>query len=200
MNQAQSEMSTSSKKRVTISQKVTVVETLSLYDYSAREIAASWYDDEEMDRITQRCFRVLQRMECGGTKNGQKYCTRGLEGHAPVASISKKKNRSTAVAAVLDSQARQWYEETMDVQAISDAYRRTTASCQMWAHVVGNRDQQAVEAYLYEDEEEDEEIDAIATVSSSVKSSSSHRGHSQAAANKAASAAGLLNQSCARAA
>ena len=199
MNQAQSAMSTSSKKRVTISQRVTVVETLSLYDYSAREIAASWYDDEEMDRITQRCFRVLQRMECGGTKNGKKHCIRGLEGHGAVASISKKKNRSTAAAAVLDEQARQWYKETMDVQAISDAYKRTAASCQMWACVVGNRDQQAVEAYLYEDEEEDEEIDAIATVSS-VKSSSSHRGHSQEVANKAASAAGLLNQSCARAA
>ncbi|KAL3939763.1 MAG: hypothetical protein SGBAC_005566 [Bacillariaceae sp.] len=198
MNQAQSEMSTSSKKRVTISQRATVVETLSLYDYSAREIAASWYDDEEMDRITQRCFIVLKRMECG-TENGQKYCTRGLEGHAAVASISKKKNRSTAVAAVLDEQARQWHEETMDVQSISDAYRRTTSSCQMWAHVVGNRDQKDVEAFLYEDEEKDEEIDAIATISS-VKSSSSHRGHSQAAANTTASAAGLLNQSCARAA
>lgn len=188
-------MPTSSKKRVTISPSVTVVEALSLYDYSAREIAASWYDGEEMDRITHRCFRMLQILECGGTKNGKKYCTRGLEGQTTLGSMSKKKSRSSAVSAVLDEQARQWNEHTTDVQAISDAYRRTASSCQMWACVVGNRDQQAIETYIYQ---KDEEVEPSATVSS-IKSASSHRGRNQATANKTARVPGL-HQSCAKAA
>eukprot|EP00526_Cylindrotheca_closterium_P024079 CAMPEP_0113628278 /NCGR_PEP_ID=MMETSP0017_2-20120614/14651_1 /TAXON_ID=2856 /ORGANISM="Cylindrotheca closterium" /LENGTH=195 /DNA_ID=CAMNT_0000538575 /DNA_START=66 /DNA_END=653 /DNA_ORIENTATION=- /assembly_acc=CAM_ASM_000147 len=172
MNQPQSAMATTHKRRVTINETVNVVEILSIYDYTPSEIAASWYDEADMDKITQRCFKVLQRMESGGTKNGQKYCTRGLEGHSTLGSISKKKARTAAVTAALEEQARQWNEnEEIDDQAISDAYRKTTASCQMWAQVIGNRDQQATEAYLYPDEE-DEEVDATATVSS-IKSTDS---------------------------
>merc|ERR1711935_455554 len=70
---------------------------------------------------------------------------------------------------VLEEQALQWNsDEEIDVQVIADAYRKTTSSCQMWAQVVGSRDEKEVEAYQYEYDEEGEckEADATTTESS----------------------------------
>lgn len=168
MNQPKSAMKTtkSNKKRVTISQTVQCVDTLSIYDYTASEIAAAWYDEEAMDKITQRCFKVLQRME-SGHKHGTKYCTRGLEGHSVLGSISKRKVRSAAATAVIEEQARQWNEnnEEIDFEAISNAYRKSTSSSLMWAQVIGNQDRRAVESYLFPDEEEeDDEVDTTSAI------------------------------------
>ncbi|CAJ1931716.1 unnamed protein product [Cylindrotheca closterium] len=105
--------------------------------------------------------------ECRGIKNGQKYCTRGLEGHTTLGSISKKKTRTAAFAAVLNEQARQWNKnEQVEIQAIAHAYRKTSASSQMWAQVIGNQDRQDADAYLYEDEEENDDVDATTTADS----------------------------------
>merc|ERR1711935_591496 len=125
-----------------------------------------WFNEKDMDRITQKCFKVLHRSENGGSNNVQKYCIRGLEGHLIVGSINKKRSRCSAIAAVLEEQARQWNaDEEIDAQAIADAYRKTTSSCQMWAQVVGNRDEKAAEAYQYEDEEV-KEVNGTTTVCS----------------------------------
>ncbi|CAJ1961419.1 unnamed protein product [Cylindrotheca closterium] len=167
------------KKGVTMNESVEVVEILHVNDFTASEIAASWYDEEEMKKITERCFKVLQRMEYGKTKNGKKkYCTRGLEGHTALGSISKKKTRAAAFSAVLDEQEKRWNEnKDVDFQAISDAYRKVSSSSQMWAQVIGNRDHHAIEAYLYQDEEKDEEVDATTTTvsTSALKSPGSQK-------------------------
>lgn len=202
MNQPQSEMATSPKRnrRVHINPAVRSVEILSIYDYSPCEIAASWFDQEEMDKITQRCFKVLQRMECGGTKNGKKYCSRGLEGHSTLGAISKKKVRTAAVDAVLDEQARQWNEnEEINIEAISDAYRKTTSSSQLWAQVVGNQDRQAADAYLYDDEEEYEQVFATARFASIQSFESGLKSPNQKRIRKVGSVAGMI-QTSARAA
>ena len=144
----------SKTRKVTINPSVKVHEVLTIYDYTASEISATWYDEDEMGKITQRCFNILQKIESGSDK-ASKYCARGLETHTILGSSIKRTNRATANTAVIEEQQRQWNEtEETDVQAISDAYRCTTSSCQMWAQVVGNRDQQEVEAYLYDDDEE----------------------------------------------
>mmetsp|Transcript_45733 Transcript_45733/g.110836 ORF Transcript_45733/g.110836 Transcript_45733/m.110836 type:complete len:184 (+) Transcript_45733:82-633(+) len=156
----------STTRRVTINPNVEVHEISSIYDYTASEISASWYNEEEMDRITQRCFKILQKTDSGSSKNSKKYCVRGLESHTTLGSISKRNNREAAYTAVLEEQERQWNaNDETDVQAISDAYRCTTSSCQLWAQVVGNRDQQEVEAYLYDDDEEEDEQEAKAAPS-----------------------------------
>ncbi|CAJ1956623.1 unnamed protein product [Cylindrotheca closterium] len=137
-------------RRVTINPTVKVHEVLTLYDYTASEISATWYDEHEMDKIARK-------LEDGNAKSG-KYCIRGLETHTTLGSVSKRGNREAAKTAVLEEQARQWHagNEETDVQTISDSYRCTTSSCQMWAQVVGSRDRQEVEAYLYDDDEEEE--------------------------------------------
>ncbi|CAJ1961417.1 unnamed protein product [Cylindrotheca closterium] len=203
MNRPKPILATSPERRVTINPTVQIVETLNLEGYTPSEIAAAWYDEEAMDKITQRCFKVLQRMEeCGGTKNGQRYCTRGLEGHTTLGSISKKKTRTAAYAAVLNEQEMQWNENRdIDVQAISDAYIKTTASSQLWAQVIGNRDHQAIQAYLYQEEEEEENegIDARATTAAlTCPILSSESSHSQPTEDKVPRIAG--RRPCARAA
>lgn len=54
-------------------------------------------------------------------------------------------------------QSNQWVDNAIDEQAIADAYRRTTSSCQMWARVVANQDRQAADAALSDVQEELEE-------------------------------------------
>ena len=83
---------------------------------------------------------------------------RGLEGHTTTGSIVKRNNRTTAFAAVFGAQERHWNaNDASKIQAISAAYRCITSSCQMWAQVVGNRDQKAVEDYIYDDDEDKKE-------------------------------------------
>lgn len=162
----QSTRTGSSKRRVVINPTVETVDTLSIYDYTPSEIAAAWFDHEEMDKITHRCLQVLQRMAVGKhtNKKGKKYVSRGLEGHSTLGSISKAKTRAAAFEAVLEEQERQRNEnpnsnEGIDVQAISDAYQKVTSSSQLWARAVGNQDRRAADAYIYEGEEEDEDND-----------------------------------------
>ena len=163
-------MSNTSSRRVAFHEIVQVKEVLSLYNYTHSEISASWYNAEEMDKISQRCYNILRRHEREAIRNKPKYCMRGLESMTSTGYISKNNNRSAAFVAVLEEQERQWNEsEEVKVQAISDAYRRTSSSCQMWAQVVGNRDQQAVEVYLYADDDEEETTLAPSVVTSSPK-------------------------------
>lgn len=156
-DQQEAMMPNTSMKKVTFNPKVTGIQILNIDDFTPKEIFASWYDEEEMERITQRCFKILQNMEAG---NAKKYCVRGLEGHSSVGSISKKSNRTTALAAVLMEQARQWDENRFNDQAIADAYRRTTSSCQLWAQVVGKRDEEVAEAINEDSDEVNTPIDA----------------------------------------
>lgn len=143
--------------RVTFHPYAQAREVLSLYDYTSSELSATWYSDEETEQITQRCWKVVRKMDTG---RGRKYCTRGLEGHSKLGSITKWKSRSTAVAAVLNEQHKQRLENDIaDEQVIADAYKRTTSSCQMWAQVKGNQDRQAAENIYREDQQNDDEED-----------------------------------------
>mmetsp|Transcript_33007 Transcript_33007/g.79825 ORF Transcript_33007/g.79825 Transcript_33007/m.79825 type:complete len:101 (-) Transcript_33007:426-728(-) len=85
-------MTTASKKSVTFSPTITGMQVMSIYDYTPSEISAAWYNQEEMDHITNRCFKIILRMESG--RSNRKICTRGLEGHSTLGSISKKKEQS----------------------------------------------------------------------------------------------------------
>lgn len=144
---------TASNSKVRFHPSVQVVEILNISDYKPSEKAAAWFSQEEMDKITKRCFKVINSVDTG---RNRKYCIRGLEGHLKLGSISKKKSRSTALTSVLNEQLEQWIEGIVDEQAIADVYQRTTSSCQLWAQVKGQKDRQTADIILYqEDGEED---------------------------------------------
>ncbi|CAJ1926349.1 unnamed protein product [Cylindrotheca closterium] len=164
-------MTTVSKKGVTFSSNVTGIQIMNIEDYTPSEISASWYNQEDMDRITDRCLKLLRRMESDISNRGKKYCTRGLEGHTALASISKNQNRACARAAVLMEQSKQWIENKVDDQAIADAYSSTTSSCQLWAQVVGKRDEDIAEDIYFMNENEDCLNATVATFSFKSKDS-----------------------------
>lgn len=149
-----------SNKTVTFHPEVSCFEIMSLYDYTDNEVSAAWYNDEEMCRITNRCVRLIQRMDAG---QAEKYCTRGLESHATLGCISKRKNRTLSLATVLVEQSIQLDEGKINQNTIAAAYRKTTSSCQMWAQVMGKRDELAAQAIYFEDDLRREETNPNAS-------------------------------------
>lgn len=142
-------MTLTTRKTVSFNPLVEGIQVMSIYDYKPSEIAAVWYSEEEMEQITRRCIRVIQKAQAQGSQQSSRYCTRGLESHFPNASIKKKKTRSTSIVAVLDEQCRQRVENRFDDQAIADAYSKTTFFTNVWAHLVAKHDQEAAEAIQY---------------------------------------------------
>ena len=132
-------MTKASNKRVSFDPYVTGIEIMSIDDYTHAEISAAWYDYEEMDKITQRCVKIIQKMAIPGgiIKGTKKYCIRGLEGHSTEGSIAKNETRSAALLAVLTEQSRQGEEHR-----IADVYRKQTFISQMKANRIGQCDRE----------------------------------------------------------
>ena len=143
-----------SKKKVTFNPVVRGVAILSIYDYTDSERNAAWYNQDEMDRITQRAIKIITIME--SADETQKYCMRGLEGHTRSGTISRKHSRSEAREAVFREQDRQFNEGCINDQAIANAYIQATSKSQIWANSMGQQDQKAAVACLSQGEDEGE--------------------------------------------
>jgi hypothetical protein len=79
-------------------------------------------------------------------------------------SIARSKSRAQSISSVLEEQdALTSQGIPVDEVAIGFMYHDVTSSCQMWASVIGYRDQQAAEKYM--DDEEIQKIpqDGVAT-------------------------------------
>jgi hypothetical protein len=122
--------------------------TLSRQDYTPEELRLSWFQREEYKKITKECCKQIKKMENGEVFKDKKYCSRGLESHTILASISNAQNRKTAVVAVLDEQDEQRESGIVDEEVIAQRYQQTTSSCQLWASTVGLRDQRVAEEYM----------------------------------------------------
>lgn len=146
------------KKTVSFQPNVQSATVLALDDYTNQELRDSWWSASEQKRISMRCFRVLDKMDSIRERiDEEKYCTRGLESHAGLASINKENCRHDATLSVLKEQERQnnnQLNDTHSADAIAEEYHKACSSSQMWAQVVGNRDQREAELYLYENEDE----------------------------------------------
>jgi hypothetical protein len=121
---------------------------LSRHDYTAEELQASWYQDKEYATMTQECWKQVRKMEKGQILKDKKYCSRGLESHTRIGTIIKSKNRKLAFSALLNGQVEQRQLGVVDEEALSQHSNQATSSCQLWATVVGLRDQQEAERYM----------------------------------------------------
>jgi hypothetical protein len=128
-----------------------VLYTIALWNYSPKEIKATWYSEEEYLNIVKQISKQILRMDRGETLKEKKYSARGLEGATRLGLTMKNYNRALSINTVLEEHHHaQWVEGFRDDEAIAHAYHQTTASCQMWACVVGLRDQRVAEDYLDE--------------------------------------------------
>jgi hypothetical protein len=119
--------------------------TLSRRDYTQEETEASWWSQKDYQKIGRQCQKEIKKMEDGEKFKDKKYCSRGLEGHTRIGSVSKVQTRALAINAVLDEQFMQWEEGVFDEDTIAKVYCRASSICQLWASLVGRRDYRAAE-------------------------------------------------------
>jgi hypothetical protein len=119
--------------------------TLSRRDYTLEETEASWWSHEDNQNISRQCQKEIKEIDDGETFEAKKYCSRGLEGHTRIGSVSKVQTRALAINAVLDEQCTQWEEGVFDEDTIAEVYCRASSICQLWASLVGRRDYRAAE-------------------------------------------------------
>ena len=134
------------EKYLSFDDNVRVCYTIARSDFSLEETTATWYTTEEYMRISEQCSRQIYKMDEGKVLKGRKYCSRGLETRRGRA--IKIQNRSSSIETVLMEQEKQSDEGTYDGVVISRVYRGVTSSCQLWANIVGVRDQRVAEDYL----------------------------------------------------
>ena len=138
-----------SKKSLAFAKHTNVRHTISLPDYSPEEIQGTWYSSNEYEEISKKCVKQIHKMEKGEEFKNKKYCTRGLEQHTRLGYLEKYQHRREARDAVLIEQERQYGIKGSDPSVpIATAYFQVTSSSQMWANVVGLRDQREADEYL----------------------------------------------------
>ena len=109
-------------------------------NYSVEEHRAYWFQDDEYDRIQKDCVKQIKKMDSGKSLKDKKYCSRGLESHTKLKAISKRRNRSISIDAVLREQRWQRESGAVDENRISQLYYDASSSCQLWARKVGMDD------------------------------------------------------------
>jgi len=100
-------------------------------------------------------------IDSGVVLRGQKYCSRGLEGHTRIGRSIKVAARNISFQTVLEEQDVQWDADVSEVEAeraIAESYARTTSASQLWAVIVGFRDARASQSCY-----EEQDIDGIST-------------------------------------
>jgi hypothetical protein len=148
--------STEIEKSVSFAAHDTVHHTIARQDFSSEELKAAWFSEEEYLQISDQCNIQIHKMDQGKILKDKKYCARGLEALTRIRSVARAKSRAQSIRAVLEEQDALSSQGVIDEQAIGFVYHDVTSSCQMWARVIGYRDQQAAEKYM-----DDEEIQVI---------------------------------------
>jgi len=136
---------------------------LGLDRYTDDELKACWYTEEENKQIEQDMMKELHMMVHGKILQDKKYCSQGLEQYLPENAIPKSENRRTAADVVLKEQSRHYETQEHYEEAIATVYKNISSSCQLWAAVVGFRDQREAEIYLDDDGDGDDWEDLVTT-------------------------------------
>jgi hypothetical protein len=144
------------EKSVAFATHATVRHTIARQDLSSEELKATWFSEEEYFQISKQCSKQIHKMDRGETLKDKKYCARGLETCTRMGTITKSKSRAESTRAVLQEQDVQIREGVLEEDTIGIVYQDVTSSCQIWANVVGYRDQHSAEIYM-----DDEEIQVL---------------------------------------
>ena len=147
--------SPSRKVSVFFSKNIEIRDSLCLDEYSNEEYNSYWYSSDEYETIEKDMYRQIMKMEAGKVLHDKKSCSRGLERYLTVNAISKRENQSAALKAALKEQYHQMESDHSGEEAIAKAYHNVSSSCQMWATVLGLRDQREAAKYLDDEDEDD---------------------------------------------
>jgi hypothetical protein len=106
-----------------------------------------WFQDDEYDRMKQKSFEIVDRIELGMT-GGKKYCTRGLEKLMQKNQEQSMVRKYDAWDAVLNEQYDQREEGNYSDDGMAHAYKFKTINSQRDANLRAQQDQEEVEKYL----------------------------------------------------
>jgi len=136
----------SRRKRVRfVSEDPVVFSVPNRLDYTVEELHAAFFQKADYDQITKACCKQILKLSKGFQLRDKKYCARGLEAHAPKASLTKALTKQAATAAVMNEQSYQRSEGMRNEEWIAEVYRNATSSSRLWAHRIGMMDRKAVE-------------------------------------------------------
>jgi hypothetical protein len=144
-------VSTASIKRVEFAPLVRVRSTIGRDSYTAKEIQASWYSAQEVQKIRQENSRTVEKLERRIPLRETKYCARGLEHKMRLAWIARSQTIRQARRCVMEEQRYQILDSNMDETTIASIYHQNTASVQFHANVMGKRDAREIEECMDED-------------------------------------------------
>jgi hypothetical protein len=141
---------------VTFSQNVDVQEVPHLKDLPQEEKIATWYNNQDFERI-KKSLVITLRLMMAQKPVGSDQCVRGLEFRTPQGAKFRKKTKIDALTAVWNEQVAQWKENKTDDEAIRRVYVQHSLKCREAARKFGLHDEQAVQNYLHgETPEEDD--------------------------------------------
>jgi hypothetical protein len=93
-----------------------------------------------MTNVVSKTIRLTTRGEAQA-QDENKICIRGLEYGTRKGTEARQKNRVAALAAVLQEQYKQMYEQVLDEDSIATVYSRQTAASKAHAYMKGLADQ-----------------------------------------------------------
>jgi hypothetical protein len=135
----------SSKRSISFSSEVFVIDVLHIMDYSAEEKQATWFVGNDMRFFKNECRGSAALMNNGVSESAE-LCFRGLEARTRDGALRRRRNKIDARAAVFMEQDLQEDEGVFDEEAIADAYYDYTEHCHVAANMMGLRDERDARA------------------------------------------------------
>jgi hypothetical protein len=143
-----------SPRRVSFGGMVATYEVMSRADYTHEELAASWFDRDDMRRMKENARSEAKLVDSGLLVQGPDVSIRGLESRTREGMKRKRQSRLNAYAAVFFEIDCQQEEGYCDEDLVADAYFTYSEPCAMTAQMIGKRDE--IEAMnVYENQKTD---------------------------------------------
>jgi hypothetical protein len=133
-------------RHIRFSEAEIIYEIISLDEYTSDEKKAYWLQEHEYYTISETVMKQVDKMERGIVLRDNKYSSRGLEALTSIAAMNRSKNRELEWDLVLEEQFRQREDEglsVLDLERIALHAKNATSGSQLWAHVIGLRDELA---------------------------------------------------------
>ena len=131
----------SSAKQVQFSNQACGRRVLHLKDYTHREIEASWYTSDEVQRHRQNVKRVATALNKGATIDEARDSVRGLEFQTETGRRQRQRNRDDSWKAVFEEQKRQKEAGLCCPTSIAKVYSGASYKCEMTARMFGLADE-----------------------------------------------------------
>jgi hypothetical protein len=135
----------SSKRSISFSSEVFVIDVLHIMDYSAEEKQATWFVGNDMRFFKNECRGSAALMNNGVSESAE-LCFRGLEARTRDGALRRRRNKIDARAAVFMEQDLQEDEGVFDEEAIADVYYEYTEHCHVAANMIGLQDERDARA------------------------------------------------------